>query len=263
MVRRHRPLSLAMLGFVVLILYAPLVRVVVNAVNQDELGIGWDGFTGRWFADAWGNELLRSSVGQSALLSLLASLGSVVVGTAAVLSMRASTARHALATKLLSVSRVATPEIIMATGLLVTLPLMRLRLGLTAMIIGHVAYLTAFVVLLVGSRAAKLDVRLEEAAADLGASPFRVLMRVVMPQLSSAIAASTLMAAAFSFDDVAISRSMASPTTQTLPLVLVSMIQRSPTPQIDAVATMLIVAGAVLFGLAVFVGRGIDAVRPA
>ncbi len=259
--RRHRPFSLAVLGMVVLVLYAPLLRVMVNAVNQDELGIGWEGFTTRWFSAAWRNDLLRSSVGTSALLAVGASLGSVVVGTAAVLSLRATSARHAFATRLLSVARVATPEIIMATGLLVTLPLIRVRLGLIAMTLGHVAYLTAFVVLLVGSRVAKLDVRLEEAAADLGASSFRVLTRVVLPQLAPAIAASLLMAAAFSFDDVAISRSVASPTSQTLPLVLVSMIQRSPTPQIDAVATMLIGIGALLFGLAVFVGRGIDTLR--
>jgi spermidine/putrescine transport system permease protein len=259
--RRHRPVSLVVLAVVVLVLYAPLVRVAVNAFNQDELGIRWEGFTGKWFRDAWNNELLRSSIGTSALLAVLSSVGSVIIGTAAVLAMRASGSRSAFATRLLAVSRIVTPEIIIATGLLVTLPLLRVRFGVVAMTIGHIAYLTAYVVLLVGARAARFDHRLEEAAADLGASPFRVLTRIVLPQLAPAIAAATLMSAAFSFDDVAISRSVASPTSQTLPLVLVSMIQRSPTPQIDAVATLLIGAAALLFGLAVFAGRGIETIR--
>jgi spermidine/putrescine transport system permease protein len=259
--RRHRPISLIVLVFVVLVLYAPLMRVCLNAFNRDELGIRWEGFTGDWFRDAWNNEVLRSSVGKSALLALLSSFGSVVIGTAAVLSMRTSRSRQALTTRLLSVARIATPEIIIATGLLVTLPLLRVRFGTIAMTIGHVAYLTAYVVLLVGARAARFDGRLEEAAADLGASPLRVLTRIVLPQLAPAIGAAALMSAAFSFDDIAISRSVASPTSQTLPLVLVSMIQRSPTPQIDAVATLLILAAAVLFGLAVFVGRGIETIR--
>ncbi len=260
--RRHRRLTLVVLVFVVLILYAPLLRVAVNAFNTNKLGTGWEGFTGHWFKDAWHNDVLRSSVGKSAILALLASAGSVVVGTAAVLSMRASSGRQAIASRLLALSRVATPEIIIATGLLVTLPLVGVHFGSFAMLLGHVAYLTAYVVLLVGASAAKLDGQLEEAAADLGASPWRVLSRIVLPHLLPAIGAAALMSAAFSFDDVAISRSVASPTSQMLPLVLVSMIQRSPSPQIDAVATVLIAVAALLFGVAVFVGRGIDAIRP-
>jgi spermidine/putrescine transport system permease protein len=259
--RRHRPFSLIVLALVVLVLYAPLLRVCVNAFNRDVLGIQWEGFTGVWFREAWNNQLLRSSVGQSALLAVLSSLGSMVVGTAAVLSMRATESKRVTTAQRDRLARIATPEIIIATGLLVTLPLLRVRFGTIAMTIGHVAYLTAYVVLLVGARAARFDGRLEEAAADLGASPLRVLTRIVLPQLAPAIGAAALMSAAFSFDDIAISRSVASPTSQTLPLVLVSMIQRSPTPQIDAVATLLILAAAVLFGLAVFVGRGIETIR--
>jgi spermidine/putrescine transport system permease protein len=259
--RRHRPVSLFVLAIVVLVLYAPLIRVALNAFNQDALGIQWEGFTGHWFRDAWNNDALRSSVANSGLIAVLSSVGSVIIGTAAVLSMRASGSRQKIATRLLSVARIATPEIIIATGLLVTLPLLGLRFGKLAMTVGHIAYLTAYVVLLVGARAARFDVRLEEAAADLGAAPLRVLTRIVLPQLAPAIGAAALMSAAFSFDDVAISRSVASPTSQTLPLVLVSMIQRSPTPQIDAVATLLVLAAAGLFGLAVFVGRGIDTIR--
>jgi ABC-type spermidine/putrescine transport system permease subunit II len=259
--RQHRALSIFVLVLVALVLYAPIVRVAVNAFNKDALGIRWEGFTSHWFRDAWKNDLLRSSVGKSALLAVLSSAGSVIVGTAAVLSMRASRSRQAIVTRVLSLSRIATPEIIIATGLLVTLPLLGVRFGTVAMTIGHIGYLTAYVVLLVGARAARFDARLEEAAADLGAAPMRVLTRIVLPQLAPAIGAAALMAAAFSFDDVAISRSVASPTSQTLPLVLVSMIQRSPTPQIDAVATLLVMAAAGLFSLALFVGRGIDTFR--
>jgi spermidine/putrescine transport system permease protein len=259
--RRHRLVSLFVMAMVALVLYAPIVRVAVNAFNKDALGIRWEGFTDRWFRDAWNNDVLRSSVGKSAVLAVLSSIGSVVVGTAAVLSMRTSGSRQVVATRLLSVSRIATPEIIIATGLLVTLPLLGIRFGTVAMTIGHIGYLTAYVVLLVGARAARFDTRLEEAAADLGAAPLRVLTQIVLPQLAPAIGASALMAAAFSFDDVAISRSVASPTSQTLPLVLVSMIQRSPTPQIDAVATILVVTAAGLFALALFVGRGIETFR--
>lgn len=138
------------------------------------------------------------------------------------------------------------------------LPLLGWRFGMRALLLCHVVYLTGFVVLLVGPRAANADPRIEEAAHDLGARPWRVLLTIVIPDLLPAIGAAALLSAAFSFDDVALSRSLASPSITTLPLILVSTIQRRVTPEIDAIATLLLVLVAALFVCALVVARSVD-----
>ena len=250
-----------MLAALLLVLYAPLVRLIVNAFNANELATTWTGFTTKWFRSAVNNEAIRSSIRTSAVLAALTSLVSVTIGTALVLGLKLTNRGVAFLGRLLALARVTTPEIILATGLFVMLPTIGLRFGMVALLIGHAVYLTGFVVVLVGARAASADIGQEEAAADLGASPARVLARVVLPNLRPAIGAAALLSAAFSFDDVALSRVLASPRTTTLPLILVSMIQRRVTPEIDAIATILLLIGAALFAAALVIGRGIDTLR--
>ena len=260
-VRRHRVFSLAMLILLLLVLYAPLLRLLVNAFNANELATTWGGFTTKWFRSAVDNDGVRRAIRTSAWLALLTSLVSVTLGTLLVLGLKHANRGVAILGRLLSIARVTTPEIILATGLFVMLPTVGLRFGMVALLIGHAVYLTGFVVVLVGAQAARADVAVEEAAADLGASPARVLFRVVLPNLRPAIGAAALLSAAFSFDDVALSRVLASPQTTTLPLILVSMIQRRVTPEIDAIATILLLIGAALFAAALLIGRGIDTLR--
>jgi spermidine/putrescine transport system permease protein len=115
------------------------------------------------------------------------------------------------------------------------------------MLIAHVAYLTAYVILIVGARAARLDPDVELAAADLGAGPWRTLTRVILPDLRPAIGASALLVLAFSLDDVALSLALRGPTDTTLPVYLYSVVQRRVTPSIHAVGTLVVLTGAALF----------------
>ena len=259
--RKHRVAGVCALVLLLVVLYAPLVRLVVNAFNANELATTWGGFTLRWFRAAVHNDGVRRSIRTSAVLAAFTSMVSVVLGTLLVLGLKYANRGTVFLGRLLAVARVTTPEVILATGLFVMLPIIGLHFGFTALLIGHVVYLTGFVIVLVGARAASADPLQEEAAADLGASPARVLLRVVLPNLYPAIGAAALLSAAFSFDDVALSRVLASPTTTTLPLILVSMIQRRVTPEIDAISTLLLIIGAALFVIALAAGRGIDTIR--
>jgi ABC-type spermidine/putrescine transport system permease subunit II len=245
--RVHRIPSLIALVVLVAILYAPLLRVVINAFNSNPLATTWDGATLHWFRTAIADQEVRSAVWVSARLAIETSFISVLIGTLAVIAVRALPRRGRALVRLASLARVTTPEIIVATGLFVMMPLLSVRFGFRALFFGHVVYLTGFVVVLVAARAANADRSLEDAAQDLGARPWQVLWTIVLPDLLPAIGAAALLSAAFSFDDVALSRSLASPTSTTLPLVLVSLIQRRVTPEIDAIATLLLVVGGLLF----------------
>ncbi len=127
------------------------------------------------------------------------------------------------------------------------------------MTVAHVAYLSAFVVLLVGARAAGADVAHEEAARDLGANRWQVLRHVVLPDLRPAIIAAAVLTAAFSFDDVALSLTLRGPQDTTVPVYILSAVQRRVTPSVHAIGAMVLMVGVTAFVLAWAVNRSVGA----
>ena len=249
------------LALVLIVLYAPLLFLVVASVNKNPASTAWQGFTTKWYDAAFADASLRKAVGVSARLALGASLGSVVVGTAAVLAAR-RTRWFIRINSLFATVRVGTPEIIIATGLGAVLPVVGVAFGFRPMLVAHVAYLSAYVILIVGARAAGADRGLEEAALDLGARNWQVLRDIVLPDLRPAIVSSGLLAVAFSFDDVALSLALRGPSDTTVPIYIFSAVQRRVTPSIHAIGTIIIVVGIVTFLAATIVHRavaGIDA----
>lgn len=237
------------LSATLLLLYLPLFFVAVSGVNRNPLSTGWHGATWQWYRDAWGDRALRRSVGVSLRLGALTTVLAVSLGTAVAVAARHSRLLRLVA-RATAALRVATPEIVIATGLAAFIPAVGLNFGFRSMVLAHVAYLSAYVVLIVGARAAQLDVEMEMAAADLGATPWRILSRVILPELRPAIAASALLVMAFSLDDVALSLALRGPTDTTLPVYLYSVVQRRVTPSMHAVGTVVVLAGAGSFLLA-------------
>ncbi len=254
--RRVGVLSGAALVVLLAVLYLPVAYLVYASVNDNPLGTAWRGFTGRWFADAARSQEIRRSFWVSARLAAAASLGAVLVGTTAAIAVRRSTWMRRLS-GVLAGMRVGVPEIIIATGLAVALPLVGMRFGFRAMLVAHVALLSAHVVLVVGACSAGSDRAMEEAALDLGANRWRMLRDVVLPDLRPAIVSSGLLAAAFSFDDVALSARLRGPRDTTLPVYLFSVVQRRVTPAIYAVGTVVVVGGAVMFAAAMAANRAL------
>ena len=254
--RERGRVAKAVLGLVLVILYVPLLFVVVSGFNRNPLSTSWQGFTTSWYDDAFADVSLRHAVGVSIRLALGASLASVVVGTLAVLAARRTLWFSRIGT-LLATVRVATPEIIIATGLGAVLPAVSIAFGFRPMLIAHVAYLSAFVVLIVGARAAGASRTLEEAALDLGAKRWQVLRDIVLVDLRPAIVSSALLALAFSFDDVALSLALRGPRDTTVPIYIFSAVQRRVTPSIYAIGTLIIAVGVVSFLAAIVVHRAV------
>lgn len=247
-------LPAAALIALLLVLYAPLLQLAVSSINRNELSTGWEGATTQWFRAAFGNPEVSGALWRSVRLAVAASLLSVALGTAVAIGSR-DHPRLGPLTRLLAGTRVATPEIIIATALGVAIPAISLRFGFRTMLIGHVVYLTAYVALLVGARAAGADRRQEEAAADLGARRWQVLWTIVLPDLRPAIVAGGLLAAAFSFDDVALSTTLRGPQDTTLPVLIFSRVQRRVTPEVHAIGACVLAIGAALFIAASLVNR--------
>lgn len=248
------------LAAVLVVLYAPLVFLVVASVNRNEASTSWQGFTTKWYRAAFADESLRNAVGVSVRLAVGASLGSVLVGTLAVLAAR-RTRWFSRINSTFATLRIATPEIIIATGLGAALPAVGIAFGFWPMLLAHVAYLSAYVMLIVGARAAGADRALEEAALDLGAKNWQVLRDIVLPDLRPAIVSSGLLTLAFSFDDVALSLALRGPTDTTVPIYIFSAVQRRVTPSIHAIGTMIIIIGVVTFVAATIVHRAVAGVE--
>jgi spermidine/putrescine transport system permease protein len=239
----------------VIVLYAPLLYVVYASVNANPSGSSWQGATAAWFREAWNSVTARQAFENSVSLAVVSSVGATLTGTSVALAVRRTRTMRAIAVGLAG-ARTASPEIIIATGLAVLLPMVGVRFGFRPMAVGHIAYLSAYVTLLVGARAAGADISQEEAALDLGAKRWQVLRDVVIPDVLPAVVAAGLLAAAFSFDDVALSQSLRGPTDTTLPVFLVSTINSpNQSPSIYAIGTMVIGVGAVVVGAAALVGR--------
>jgi ABC-type spermidine/putrescine transport system permease subunit II len=255
-VRERGRVANAVLVAVLVVLYAPLVFLVFASFNRNPLSTAWQGFTTQWYSDAFDDPSLRRAVGVSVRLAVLASILAVGVGTAAAIAAR----RTKWITRLngaFATVRVATPEIIIATGLGAILPAVHISFGFRPMLVAHIAYLSAYVLLIVGARAAGANRDIEEAAVNLGARRIRVLRQVVLPDLAPAIASSGLLAFAFSFDDVALSLALRGTKDTTVPVYIFSAVQRRVTPSIHAIGALILAVGALTFLTASFVNRAI------
>lgn len=239
---------LAAAGFILMI--APLFAVVVNAFNEDTILSGWGGFTTKWFGAVVRDPDVRNSTIRSLEVAAAVTAISTVVGTLAVAFSAYVPGPVRALTDSLTVMRVMVPEIIMSVGLIIVLPELGIRFGLGAVIIGQSVWAIAFFIAIAGARRVGFDRRLEDAARDLGASPFRVLRTIVIPDLMPGILAAALLTFTLSFDDVVTTLFLSGPDSGTLPTLILASIRRGITPSINAIAVLVMIGTITLLALA-------------
>ena len=137
------------------------------------------------------------------------------------------------------------PDLLLAIGLLSLFSVLKMTLGLASVIIAHSVFAMAFVTALVLARIASVDPSLEEASEDLGASRVRTFFRVTLPQLAPGIVAGSLLAFTLSIDEFTIAFFTTAPTSPTLPINIYSMVRFGVTPEINALATLLLLVSLV------------------
>jgi spermidine/putrescine transport system permease protein len=150
----------------------------------------------------------------------------------------------------LTVTRVMVPEVIMAAGLVLFLPKLGFTFGTWTVVLGQTVWAVAFFIAIAGARRAGFDRRIEDAGRDLGASAWRVLRTLVLPDMLPGVIAGALLTFTFSFDDVVTTVFLAGPTTSTLPTTILARIRRGITPEINAVGVMVMIVTIVLLALA-------------
>jgi len=231
---------------VLVFLYAPIFILIAYSFNSSRLNILWEGFTLRWYSAIWQDAALVRSLQNSLIVAAASTVLSVVLGTGGGwLLYRYRFPAVKLIDTLVFVPMII-PEVVMGVSLLILFVVIGLDLGYWTIIISHVTFCFPFVLVAVQARLAGLDPALEEAAMDLGATPARAFLGVIVPYLAPAIVSGALMSFTLSFDELIVTYFTASAGTRTLPLEIFGRVKKGLDPTLNAISTVFILATVVL-----------------
>lgn len=245
--RRLSDLSLG--GFVALalfFLYAPVAVLILFSFNDSRLmTLPLSGFTWDWYKAVFANEAMMRALRNSLFVASVATAISLVIGTMAAFALDRIRFPGKTMFRRIILLPISLPGIIIGISILNMSSAVGLRLSLTTVILGHTAMLLAIVVTQVFARLQRMDRNIEEAAADLGASPWQTFTRVTLPNIRSALIGSGLLSFTVSFDDVPITFFLTG-RENTLPMYIYSAMRRGPSPEFNAVSTMIFISSLAL-----------------
>jgi len=251
-------LGLVTAGFA--FLYLPLVVLVLFSFNASKLVSVWGGWSTKWYLELFRNEQILNAAWLSLKIATINATGATLLGTMAglVLARFGRFGGRALFTGLIAAPLVM-PDVIIGISLLLTFVSMEQFIGwpygrgIDTILIAHITFSTAYVAVVVQSRASGLDRSIEEAALDLGARPITAFLLVTLPMLAPALASGWLLAFTLSLDDLVIASFVSGPGSSTLPMVIFSKVRLGVTPEINALATLLIGIVALAAGTATWI----------
>jgi len=227
-------------------LHVPLVILAIFSVNSSRF-TAWQGFSWQWYGAMFADRDLLEAAGNSLLIAVVSTALSTVIGTLAAYALWKRASAWLAGGLYLSL---VTPEIVTGVSLLALFQgafrYLNLRLGMHTVILAHLSFSIAYVVVVVLARLRGFDPSLEEAALDLGATEFGAFRRVTLPFLAPAIAAAAMLAFTISIDDYVITSLVAGVDSQTLPMVIYAMARRGVSPVLNAVSTTVVLLLGVL-----------------
>ncbi|AFY47803.1 ABC-type spermidine/putrescine transport system, permease component II [Nostoc sp. PCC 7524] len=225
-------------------MYLPILVLGFYSFNQSPYSATWQGFTLDWYTKLLSDDRILSALKNSLIVALCAVSISAVLGTL----MAVGLARYQFLGKNLyrgiSYLPLIIPDIAIAVATLVFLAAFAIPLSLWTIVAAHVVFCLAYIGLVVSSRMNNLDPHLEEAALDLGATPFQAFIQVLLPQLMPGILAGCLLAFVLSLDDFLIASFTAGSGSNTLPMEIFSRIRTGVKPDINALSVLLILVSA-------------------
>ena len=253
---RHLPWWLRLHTATVLVfLYLPVITLVVFSFSNSPSAMQWGGFTTKWYAQLSENARLLRAAGNSALVATISTAIGLLLGVPAAIG-HASLRRHRTRVAASLLLPIIAPDVVVALALkLWCLTAFALAPGLTPMILGHSLLSLAYVFLLVSARLDRFDWRLLDAARDLGASTTSALRLILFPHLWPAIAGGALLAIGVSLDEYVISSFLSGPGSSTVPIETASLIRKTFTPEINALASALLALSACLAAAAILLQR--------
>ncbi len=227
-------------------LHLPLLVLSVFSFNQSRF-TQWEGFSLRWYAQAFADPALREATVNSLLIGGASTALATALGTLCAYALWKKRSPRITGALYLSLM---TPEIVTGVALLAfyqwLFHLLNLQLGMFTVILAHVSFCLAYVVIVVMARLRTMDATLEEAALDLGANEWKAFYLITLPQLFPAMLSAALLAFTISFDDFVITSLVAGVDSETLPMVMYATARRGVSPLLNAVSTIIVMGLGVL-----------------
>lgn len=241
-----KKISKIYMGLVMFFLYAPILVLIAFSFNKSKSKSVFTGFTFDWYAKLFKNEIILSSLKNTIIIAVVASIAATILGTAAAIginSMRKIPKKLIIgATNIPLIN----PEIVTGVSLMLLFVFfsakMHFEFGFVTLIIAHITFDVPYVVLNVLPKLRQMNPNIYEAAEDLGCNPIQAFFKVVLPEIMPGVLSGFLMAFVFSLDDFVISYFTSGATSQTLPITIYSMTRRRVNPQINALSAIIFVA---------------------
>ena len=243
------------IGIVTVLTYIPILLTVVYSFNASKISSIWEGFSLKWYAELFRDRDMGEALRNSLILAVLCCSLAVFIGTTGALGMHRAKSRFNDAVAYVSMLPIMIPEIILGMVFLSVFSLMGLPFGMVTLVIAHTTFCVPYVYSMVKARLVGMDPALEEAALDLGASKVRVFFDITLPLILPAVLSGVMLAFAMSFDDVVISIFVTGPRVNTLPVKIYTKLKTGVTPEVNALATLMLAVTIVLLVGAALVGR--------
>lgn len=247
---------LTALAFGYAFLYLPIVILIIYSFNDSRLVTVWSHPSLRWYAALLENEQMLGAAWLSLRIAAISATLSAVLGTAAAFALQrlkpffAQRGYEALALMPLII-----PEVLIGLALLLVFVVLDVERGVATITLAHASFGMAYATVVIRARLTQLDPALDEAAAILGATPWRTFRRVTLPLLMPAIAAGWLLSFTLSLDDVVVASFVTGPGASTLPIVVFSSVRLGVSPQINALATVIVIFVSILILAATLMTR--------
>jgi putrescine transport system permease protein len=223
-------------------LYVPILLLIIYSFNASKLVTVWGGFSTKWYVSLLENQALMDAAWVTIRVALASATVSTILGTLAALALTRFSKFHgrALFSGMIYAPLVM-PEVITGLSLLLFFVSVNLERGILTVILAHVTFAMCYVAVVVQSRLLSFDRSIEEAAMDLGATPFNTFVQVTLPVISPAVISGWMLAFTLSLDDLVIASFASGPGATTLPMKIYSQVRLGVTPEINAISTILVV----------------------
>lgn len=252
-VKRYPGLGLISIAFFAY-LYAPLFIVILYSFNANRITSVWTEFSFKWYGSALNNAALMAALKTSLTVAVIATIVATTVALLAALSIiRGKNVRFRKLSETVVNLPLLLPEIVLAVATLILFSLIGLQNGMLKLVIAHSAFCTPFAFLPIRARLQGMSLDFEEAATDLYASRWTVFRRVTLPLIFPGLFSGALLAFLISMDDFITSNMLSSGGTTTLPVYIFSLIRVGTSPELNAIATLLIIGSIILASIALTV----------
>ena len=233
-----------LIGFSTIVLtclYLPILVLILFSFNKSRINAEWSGFTFQWYVNLFDNPQIVDAFINSLLIAIITTIVSTVLGTICALALHRYKYKFSNLISGLIYLPIVVPDILIGIALLILFTNFHFELGTMTIIIAHVTFCISYVVILLTARLSGMSKDLEDAASDLGATPWQTFRYITLPAIMPGIIASALLCFTLSIDDFVISFFVSGPSSTTLPIYIYGMVKKGVTPEINAISTILIV----------------------